>query len=248
MIKGITTDTRTQSIVEFPVSKEQWKHPAVLKDVQFGKAPKRQAKLLDGVTLGPGEDPTVDQVRPEDINISLKFVLTSPDDFYTHIETMYAPKPGSKSDTRVEIMNGQIAHLFEAFAGQGSAPKYLSTDSIAKVLDVEAIETYEQYFKGIAAVFNTAKEGGPVYKEGDKFITGFIKLVRRGRTNSPNVLQFPTGNFFEILRDPAQKSILQQRAKDVFDMIQETPKAEGPTNDPLATPNLGTAGNTDWPA
>jgi len=235
-IKGIDNSTQKQQRVPFDIEglfktyQAGGRLPfpnAYLNNVACVQGVKKEFKLLEGVKIDPNTKPTVEQVTEESIRYFLNFYFSSPDGIQEYVEQIWEvnEEDAVKAANKNRMANERIAHIFEAYMGANTAGEYLN---MKKVLGKEE-STWKNYFTGIARIFNTCKNEGPVYMEGDKQIPVRIKLTRnRFNKKDPNRISMPLGNVIERYIKDAKSSTLVLNGDDTFTVI-EKPK---PMNSP----------------
>lgn len=229
---GVDEGTRLSSFVPFNINGTYERYLAKeisspfsvgkLVSVEHVTSVKKEAVLLDGVTLEKGIKPTPEQVTPSSVQQTLVFKFESLDGVESHIETLWDLDPkDAKYDNKEKMISQKYGQVFEAYMGANTAKDYLS---VAQILAKEK-PSWAAYFAGIARIFNTAKEGGPIFLEEGAPIPVRLKLVRnRGNTKNPNSITLPLGNFIEKIVKGAKSSVLSLNADDEFHII-EKPKA-----------------------
>lgn len=193
-----------------------------LTDVTVKPMVEKEYKLLPDIKLEADAKPTPEQVTKESIRYILNFTFIGKDGIQEYTEQVWDLKDNDpKYDNKNRMLNQRIAHLFEAYMGANTAAEQLS---IEKVLGKKEA-TFENYFKGIANIFNTAKDGTPVFlSEGNK-IPVRIKLTRnRSNSKDPNEIKMPLGNVVERIIQGATSSTLVLDGNCEFHII-EKPKA-----------------------
>ncbi len=252
---GLNSTDRLVAAVPFPVTDYyelyrtgQRSDPfcvGFLTNVSAVKSIKRKYRLLDGVVLNTGEEPTTEQVTDDSINLVLKFEFTDPEGTYTHIADYYSiaektktevdKNKNNKYDTMLRITNTAIGHIWEAFA-PGTATMALSGANLTKLYG-SPLFNFEDYWKAIAMAFNTSKNGAKIYEN----VPVRFKLVY-----DKDRLEFPSSpNFIEQIR-PNINSILSVTARDKFiPPPAAAPVATGLPNNPV-TPSGGTTGAFPW--
>lgn len=199
--------------------------------------------LNEDVVLAPNSKPTVEQVTPDSLRWLLDFKFENKDGSELHTESIWdIPADDPKYDNKSDMAVRKFGQIFEAFVGAGSAQNYLTTEKIFG----KNKQNWENYFKGIANIFNTSGENGtPVYT--NKPVR--VKLIRnRMNKQNPNELQAALGNFIEPYIKDNNNSILQIRSGDEFHII-EKPKAAAFGAAPAPGGGFGGASssnNDDW--
>ena len=229
---GVDEGTRLQSFVPFNIDGTYQRYLAKevsspfsvgkLVSVEHLTTVKKEAVLLDGVALEKGVKPTPEQVTPSSIQQTLVFKFESLDGVESHVETLWdLDAKDQKYEVKEKMISQKFGQLFEAYMGANTAKDYLTT---ALIFGKEK-PSWAAYFGGIARIFNTAKEGTPIFLEEGAPIPVRLKLVRnRGNTKNPNGITLPLGNFIERIVKGAKSSVLSLNADDEFHII-EKPKA-----------------------
>lgn len=229
--QGITADNRASERVPFPVDVLYTKYKesgnkilpfpkAVLTSIKATpRVVKDGYKLLDGVVITGNDKPTVEQVTPDSLQWSIDLQFESLDGVYAYQHTLFAPgDTDEKAEQKERWNNDRILHFYEAYMGANTGVTALA---IGKVLNGSE-STWENYYKGIANVFNTGKAGKPVFQDADANIPVRIKLTRSASGKNPNRLQMPLfGNVIERVIEGAKSSILVVEPTDKFEQIAQ---------------------------
>lgn len=239
--------------VPFPVSKEKWKHMAIVSDIEIIKVIKKDAsgnklaKALPEYKDIPVQDLTPDQVTEDCLKKSLKFTFKSVCGTYTFEYIVWDLNDADLIDSKkVNIKVGVNNRLLAQLAMQLCGTTWNKPSEFHSDKDVAACpnDTYGNYLEYIGKFFLKGK----AMWENNKFV---LHLVRNDYSKNKNDLTFPDAGKTNIIEryEEGKKSILvQDIAKYSYDMREDTSEAASSkivapkkANNPLVS------NDDDWP-
>lgn len=249
----IQTDVRDVNIIPFPVearfkeyqagmAPDPW-HIAKCVEVKYRQFVKEKPVLKEGVVLAKGQKPTVTDVTDAFIGHCIDFKFSSPDDLYSFTHTMWEQDP-TKDDwqKRLQWDTEFLAHLWGGMFRYNTFEQYFSTAAQRAANNDEPVTNFEQRFRVIEKIFNTANNGQPVFLDGSgKPILYRIKLVLW-----ENDVRFPR---FDNFIEPYSENVVSRltvKGDDNFEFVKKAKTAKGATTKaPAAGAGAAPGG---WPA
>jgi hypothetical protein len=240
--------------VPFPLSKEKWKHIALVQNIELIKSIKKDAAGNRICTPLPEysnidkKDLTWEQVDQKDVKANIKFTFVSPCGTYTFEYIIWDLDDKTLADdkltnTRVSVNNKTLANIANALCGV----LWNKVSDKHTIEDVKAVDKFTSYTQYLEYVYNFFKKFEDKYTN-VKFV---LNLVRNDYSKNKNDITFPSAsqtNIIEKYEEGKKSTLVQDINKYSYDQREDTAlavKAKVGVSGPMKKST--TVADDDWP-